>query len=172
VRPDPLTGPVAITQRAVLGDRMRRPTAWCEMPRCISRYEQPAALGDAEVRVGALRAGWRHDQLGRLVCPYCQQRGPRLPTRYLVARQNHVQARGSHEYTGRPRAGRASAVWSMMSAWYQNLAGGQDWLPRSLHLLAALASGLAALANGGNGWNTPPAVTSAPGRSRRHRSRH
>src|SRR5947209_5756151 len=31
VRADPLAGPVAITERAVLGDRIRRPTAWCEM---------------------------------------------------------------------------------------------------------------------------------------------
>ena len=36
---DPLAGPVAITQRAVVGDRIRRPTAWCEMAACISRYE-------------------------------------------------------------------------------------------------------------------------------------
>lgn len=87
-----------------------------------------------------------------------------------MARQNHVQARGGPAATGRARAGRAGAVWPMMSAWHQNLA--EDWLPRCLHLLAALASGLAALAGGGNGWNTPLAVTSAPGRPRGYRSRH
>jgi hypothetical protein len=41
---DPLGGPVAITQRAVLGDQIRRPTAWCEMAACLSRYDDPAAL--------------------------------------------------------------------------------------------------------------------------------
>src|SRR5262249_12926746 len=34
-RADPLADPVVITERAVLGDRLRRPTAWCEMPACI-----------------------------------------------------------------------------------------------------------------------------------------
>jgi hypothetical protein len=78
VRADLLAGPVAITERAVLGDRIRRPTAWCEMAACISRYEDPAALGDADIRARALGAGWRHDAVGCLVCPYCQQHSPGL----------------------------------------------------------------------------------------------
>ena len=61
VRTDPLAGPVAITQRAVLGDAIRRPIAWCEMPGCISRHDHPAALGEADIRARAIAAGWRVD---------------------------------------------------------------------------------------------------------------
>jgi hypothetical protein len=116
VRADPLAGPVAITERAVLGDRIRRPTAWCEMPCCISRYEYPAALGEADVHAGALAAGWRHDGLGRLVCPYCQQRNPGLWVTRPVAWQDRAPARGSGHDTGPAWAGRLGAVWTALSA--------------------------------------------------------
>ena len=158
VRADPLAEPVAITERAVLGDRIRRPTAWCEMAACISRYEDPAALGEADIRARALGAGWRHDAVGGLVCPYCQQHSPGLWVTYPVVQQDHAPARVSRQQTGHARAGGISAVWTALSAWYRNLAGDQDRRPRWPHLLAALASG-------DNGWNTPPApATGTPGR--------
>jgi len=158
VRADPLAGPVAITERAVVGDRIRRPTAWCEMAACISRYEDPAALGEANIRARALAAGWRHDAVGRLVCPYCQQRNPGLWPACPVVPHEHAAARGPGRRTGHARAGRIGAVWSALSAWYQGLWSSQDrahWP----HLLAALAAGR-------NGWNTPPPspATGAPGR--------
>jgi hypothetical protein len=158
VRADPLAGPVAITERPVLGDRIRRPTAWCELAACISRYEDPAALGEADIRARALAAGWRHDAVGRLVCPYRQQRNPGLWPACPVVRHEHAAAHGRGRHTGHARAGRISAAWSALSAWYQGLWGSQDrahWP----HLLAALAAGR-------NGWNTPPPgpATDASGR--------
>ncbi len=161
VRADPLAEPVAITERAVLGDRIRRPTAWCEMAACISRYEDPAALGEADIRARALGAGWRHDAVGRLVCPYCQQHSPGLWVTYPVVQQDHAPARVSRQETGHARAGGISAAWTALSAWYRNLAGDQDRRPRWPHLLAALASG-------GNGWNTPPPGPAASAPGRRH----
>jgi len=62
-----------ITERAVIGDELRVPLAWCEMGACISRYADPAALGEADIRARAIEAGWRADALGRLACPQCQQ---------------------------------------------------------------------------------------------------
>jgi hypothetical protein len=62
--------------RAVLGDQLRIPIAWCEMGPCISRHRDPAALGEADIRDRALSAGWRVDGLGRLACPDCQQSTP------------------------------------------------------------------------------------------------
>ena len=46
---------------------------WCEMGSCISWHADPAALGEADARVRAIKAGWRIDALGRLACPRCQQ---------------------------------------------------------------------------------------------------
>ena len=63
-------------ERAVLGDQLRIPIAWCEMGPCISRHSDPAALGEADIRDRALSAGWRVDGLGRLACPDCQQSTP------------------------------------------------------------------------------------------------
>ena len=62
-----------VTGRAVIGDELRIPIMWCEMGICISRYCDPAALGEADVRARAIGAGWRVDALGRLACPRCQQ---------------------------------------------------------------------------------------------------
>jgi hypothetical protein len=64
---------VEITERAVIGDELRMPRAWCEMGACISHYADPAALGEADIRARAIEAGWRADALGRLACPQCQQ---------------------------------------------------------------------------------------------------
>jgi len=112
VRGDPLTGPIAITERPVLGDQIRRPIVWCEIAPCIRRHEDPAALGEADIRARAIGAGWRHDAAGRLVCPACQQRSPdawaiypavlRARTPAGEYRQRGYDARGRR---GRPRAG-------------------------------------------------------------------
>jgi hypothetical protein len=66
---------VAITARAAIGDELRMPIAWCDMGACISYYEHPEALGEADIRDRAIAAGWRVDALGRLACPPCQQSG-------------------------------------------------------------------------------------------------
>lgn len=133
VRADPLAGPVAITERAVLGDRIRRPTAWCEMPCCISRYEHPAALGQADIHARALAAGWRHDAAGRLVCPCCQQRNPGLCVTDPVIRQDRAPAHDSRHDAGPAPAGRLGGVWTALSARVQALARGQHRRPRWPH---------------------------------------
>ena len=61
---------------APIGDALRIPMSWCEMGSCISHYEHPAALGEADIRARAIEAGWRVDALGRLACPQCQRSGP------------------------------------------------------------------------------------------------
>lgn len=63
----------AITERAAIGDQLRRPIMWCEMASCICYHADPAALGEADARARAIRAGWRIDGLGRLACPRCLQ---------------------------------------------------------------------------------------------------
>lgn len=70
---DPLTQPVAITEQCVIGDQLRVPATWCDMPGCGGRFTHPAALGEADNRARAVRAGWRQDTWGRLVCPGCQR---------------------------------------------------------------------------------------------------
>jgi hypothetical protein len=65
-----------IIEPAPIGDALRIPIAWCEMDSCISNYEHPAALGEADIRARAITAGWRVDALGRLACPQCQRSGP------------------------------------------------------------------------------------------------
>ena len=67
---------MAITARAVIGDRLRIPIMWCEMGSCVSWHADPAALGEADVRARAIAAGWRVDALDRLTCPRCQQTSP------------------------------------------------------------------------------------------------
>ena len=79
---------------------------WCEFGTCIERYTHVEALGERDLRVRALAAGWRYDLLGRLACPSCVQhdetfwmthppvparrywRLPACPARGLTARQN------------------------------------------------------------------------------------
>jgi len=74
--PDPLVHPVAITQRAVIGDQIRMPVAACDMAPCRSWFSDPLALGEADARALAIRAGWRVDSVGRLACPACQRDAP------------------------------------------------------------------------------------------------
>lgn len=71
----PRTGAPAetATVRAVIGDELRTPTAWCEIGSCISCHADRSALGEADVRARAIGAGWRIDALGRLACPQCLQ---------------------------------------------------------------------------------------------------
>jgi hypothetical protein len=156
---DPLAGPVAITQRAVVGDRIRRPTAWCEMAACISRFEDPAALGEADIRARALAAGWRHDNLGRLLCPYCQWRRPGSRAASPVAGQDNPPAL---RQAGPARAGRISAILSTLPTWQRRLPGGRHLPPDWPRLLAALVCSH-------NGWTTPPLgpTVGAAGRRRR-----
>ena len=62
-----------VTARAAIGDELRRPIMWCEMASCINYHADPSALGEADARARAVRAGWRIDAVGRLACPQCQQ---------------------------------------------------------------------------------------------------
>ena len=71
--PRPVLPPVPVTERAVIGDELRLPIIWCEMPSCISWHRDPASAGERDARVRAHDAGWRTDALGRLACPDCQQ---------------------------------------------------------------------------------------------------
>jgi len=73
-RQDPLVHPVAITERCVIGNQIRVPAAWCDIPGCGARFADPAALGEADNRARALAAGWCADAFGWLLCPACQQR--------------------------------------------------------------------------------------------------
>jgi hypothetical protein len=66
-------GPPGASVRAVIGDQLRIPIMWCEMGCCISRFSDPAALGEGDARARAIGADWRIDALGRLACPRCQQ---------------------------------------------------------------------------------------------------
>lgn len=85
-RADALTGQVARTERAVIGDKLRAPGVWCELTPCISHRIDPAALGEADVRERAIAAGWRFDALGRLACPECQQTDTRFRGTQAVMR--------------------------------------------------------------------------------------
>ena len=76
---------IEITERAAIGDELRIPLAWCEMGSCISRYADPAALGEADIRTRAIASGWRVDALGRLACPQCQQSDSWFWTAHPVA---------------------------------------------------------------------------------------
>jgi hypothetical protein len=83
-REDPLSGPVEPTARAVIGDELRNPIAWCELTPCISWHDDPAALGEADIRARAIGSGWRVDALGRLVCLDCQRRDSRFRATHPV----------------------------------------------------------------------------------------
>jgi hypothetical protein len=155
VAADPFTGPVAITERAVFGDQMRRPIVWCEIGSCVSHYEDPAALGEADIRSRAIGAGWRHDAVGRLVCPYCQQHSPQLWPAYPAVRCASKPAGERGAPSSHARPGRLVAVSQAVSAWYQNFSGRQGGRTGWLDLLAALASGV-------NGWNAPTDLVTKP----------
>jgi len=72
------------TVRAVIGDELHIPIVWCEMGSCISHHTDPAALGEADIRTQALRAGWRLDRFGRLACVDCLQSNSWFRTAYPV----------------------------------------------------------------------------------------
>ena len=158
---DPLAGPAVITERAVLGDTIRRAAAWCEMPCCISRHEHPAALGEADIRARALAAGWCRDAVGRLVCPSCQQRNPDLWVAHRLARQDRAPTEDTRQGSGHARAGRLSGVRAAVSAWVRAFAGDQDRRPQWSHLLATPVSV-------GNGGSTAPTVPARGGDDHRH----
>ena len=71
--PAPAGAGASVTARAAIGDELRRPIMWCEMASCINYHADPSALGEADARARAVRAGWRIDAVGRLACPQCQQ---------------------------------------------------------------------------------------------------
>jgi hypothetical protein len=98
--------------RALIGDELRTPTAWCEMSSCISWHADRSALGEADIRAQAISAGWRVDALGRLACPRCQQTSasfratrPVVPwdRATAITMAARATARGSH--LGGPAAG-------------------------------------------------------------------
>jgi hypothetical protein len=62
--------------RAVIGDGIRIPTMWCEFGSCGASYTHPEALGERDLRVWAMAAGWRYDALGRRACPDCAKHDP------------------------------------------------------------------------------------------------
>lgn len=70
--------------RAIIGDELRRPAVWCQMGACVTRYADPHALGEADNRARAERAGWREDAWGRFACPSCLQRSTEFRVRYPV----------------------------------------------------------------------------------------
>ncbi|HYK30048.1 MAG TPA: hypothetical protein VEV61_18965 [Streptosporangiaceae bacterium] len=72
-------------ERAVIGDELRKPMVWCELGGCVAWHADPAALGERDVRIRALAAGWRHDVFGRLICPKCLQRQAFWNARPVVA---------------------------------------------------------------------------------------
>jgi hypothetical protein len=118
------------------------------MPACISRHDDPAAVGEADIRSRALAAGWRHDAVGRLVCPYCQQRNPALWAAYPLARQHRPPAEGSRQHHAHARPGRIGAVWTTLSALHRQVRDDLARRPRWPHLFAAPAGR-------GDGPNTP-----------------
>ena len=68
--------------RAIIGDELRRPVLWCQFAPCVSWFAHPDALGERDLRLRALAAGWRYDALWRLACPKCVQLCPDFwPTR-------------------------------------------------------------------------------------------
>jgi len=72
------------TVPAVIGNELHIPIVWCEMGSCISHHTDPAALGEADIRTRALRAGWRLDRFGRLACVDCLQSNSWFRTAYPV----------------------------------------------------------------------------------------
>jgi len=103
-RPQALAGPVAqaapagpagAAARAVIGDELRIPIMWCEMGSCVSWHADPAALGEADARARAIRAGWRLDAFGRLACPRCQQTDPGFWSARPVAVRDRYAATGT-----------------------------------------------------------------------------
>ncbi|HET9893858.1 MAG TPA: hypothetical protein VFQ44_02890 [Streptosporangiaceae bacterium] len=91
-----MTGNRAGPAQAVIGDQLRKLTAWCQIGSCIARYTDGNALGEVDLVALAVAAGWCHDAFGRLVCPDCQQRQPLWSARPLVPTE-----RGDLAHVGR-----------------------------------------------------------------------
>jgi hypothetical protein len=100
----PVLAAVPVTEAAVIGDELRLPFVWCEMPGCIGFHRDPAALGERDARDRAAAAGWRTDALGRLACPDCQQSRGDYRTPQPVTWQHRAVARQWHEHGTVPGA--------------------------------------------------------------------
>jgi len=86
-----------LTETAVIGNQLRLPIIWCEMPSCINWHHDPDSLGERDAREHAYDAGWRTDALGRLACPDCQQTRPDYRTPQPVTWHHPTVARHWHE---------------------------------------------------------------------------
>jgi hypothetical protein len=142
VRADPLTHPVAITERCVIGDQIRLPATWCDMAGCQAVFADPAALGEADNRARALAAGWAHDAFGRVMCPACQQRYPPAPAR-LAPQPDPGTAGGHQAAASAARPGRGASRSARPAAGRQPGAAALGRHRRGAQwpgLLAALAS--------------------------------
>jgi hypothetical protein len=163
-RRDPLVHPVAITEHCLIGDQIRVPAAWCDRAGCVSRFADPAALGESDNRARALVAGWGEDGLGRLVCPACQQRHRQSAARKMIvpepeAAPARIPAGGPG--VERPAGGPGAvsqSVRSLLARWRRAVSRGRHCGTRWPHVLLALASG-------SNGWTAPQRVT-VPGNGR------
>jgi hypothetical protein len=80
----PRRSPRHATQRAVIGDELRRPVLWCQMGSCVTRFSDPDALGEADNRARAIGDGWREDAFARFACPACLQTSPEFRVKYPV----------------------------------------------------------------------------------------
>lgn len=80
----PRGSPRHATQRAVIGDELRKPVLWCQMGSCVSRFADPDALGEADNRARAIGDGWREDAFARFACPACLQTSPEFRVKYPV----------------------------------------------------------------------------------------
>jgi len=90
-----------LTETAVIGNQLRLPIIWCEMPSCINWHHDPDSLGEHDSRERAIARGWRTDALGRLACPDCQQTRADYRTPQPVTWHHPDVARHWHEH-GRP----------------------------------------------------------------------
>ncbi len=80
----PRGSPRHATQRAVIGDELRRPVLWCQMGSCVTWFADPDALGEADNRARAIGDGWREDAFARFACPACLQTSPEFRVKYPV----------------------------------------------------------------------------------------
>jgi hypothetical protein len=159
-RRDPLVHPVAITEHCVIGDQIRVPAAWCDMARCVSRFADPAALGETDNRARALVAGWGEDGVGRLVCPACQRRHRQSAAarEMIVPEPEAAPARAPAGGPAGPPGAVGQSVRPMLARWRRAVTRGRHCGTRWPHVLLALASGT-------NGWTAPQRVT-VPGNAK------
>jgi hypothetical protein len=139
--PAPPSARATSTQRAVIGDQLRRPIMWCEMASCISYHADPAALGEADARARAIRAGWRIDGLGRLTCPRCQQTTrfwasrPVLPwdpaTAWVATRLASLRASRARDRAAQARHHEHAAHLRMPAGRHERVTLGRPFIPTS-----------------------------------------